>query len=150
MKDIQTFTVIGHEVSIKPSIENLNGTKYDDVIERINQSILEGDDTGSFESFDIEYEWEIYHYKPSQIYTVIVYLVFGGIDSVESFTSETSAYKHFFDWANKNNTENLVFDDVSKALEWFRNNEEQIDYTIDFFVYKINNDNDVLTAEDDL
>lgn len=142
MENVQTFTIIGHEVSIKPSIETLSGAKYDDVIEHINQSILDGNDAGSFESFDIEYEWEIYHYKPSRIYTVIIYAVFGGIDSVESFVSETSAYKYFFDWANSNNTENLVFDDVSEALEWFRRNETELDYTIDFFEYKINNENE--------
>lgn len=80
--------------------------------------------------------------KPSRIYTVIIYAVFGGIDSVESFISETSAYKYFFDWANSNNTENLVFDDVSEALEWFRCNETELDYTIDFFEYEINNENE--------
>ena len=146
MKNVETFTLLGHEVSINPSIENLSGAKYDDIIERINQSILDGEDAGDFESFGTKYDWEIYHYQPSQIYTVIVYAVFGGIDNVESFSSETDAYKYFFDWANNNNTENLVFDDVSKALEWFRNNESELDYTIDFFEHKINDKNETLST----
>jgi len=146
MRNVQTITIIGHEVNINPSIETLNGAKYDDVIERINQSILDGNDAGDFESFGIQYEWEVNHYQPSKIYTVIIYAVFGGIDSVESFNSETSAYKYFFDWVNENNTENLVFDDVSKALEWFRSNEEKLDYTIDFFEHSIKNENEMLST----
>jgi len=141
MENMQTFTLLGHEVSVTPSIEKLSGAKYDDVIEHINQAILDGDDAGSFKSFDMQYDWEIYHYEPSMLYTIVVYAVFGGIDSLESFTSEKNAYKYFFDWANENNTENLVFDDVSKALEWFRSNEEELDYTIDFFEHSINNEN---------
>jgi hypothetical protein len=75
--------------------------------------------------------------KNKQIYTVVIYYTFGGIHNIESFTSETSAYKYFFDWANKNNTRNLIFNDVSKALEWFRENEITLDYTIDFFEHKL-------------
>ena len=66
------------------------------------------------------------------IYTVIEYRVFGGIENVENFLEADDAYKYFFNWANNNNTENLTFDDVNAALEWFRSNEEELDYTIDF------------------
>lgn len=88
--------------------------------------------------------------QPSQIYTVIVYAVFGGIDSVESFSSKADAYKYFFDWANNNNTKDLIFDDVLEALEWFRDNEEYLDYTIDFFEHKINDKNETLSTGDAL
>ena len=63
MKNEETLTIIGHEVSIKPSIKDLNGVKYDSVIDHINQSILDGNDAGSFESFDTQYEWEINHHQ---------------------------------------------------------------------------------------
>lgn len=66
------------------------------------------------------------------IYTVITYRVFGGIENVENFLEADAAYKYFFNWANSSNTENLTFSDVNTALEWFRTNEEELDYTIDF------------------
>ena len=66
------------------------------------------------------------------IYTVIVYRVFGGIENVENFLEADAAYKYFFNWANNNNTENLTFNDVNTALEWFGANEEELDYTIGF------------------
>lgn len=59
MKNGKTFTLLGHEISMKPSIDNLSGARYDDVIERINELILNGEDEGDFESFGIEYEWKI-------------------------------------------------------------------------------------------
>ncbi len=75
----------------------------------------------------------------SFIYVVLVYSVFTvkGIDLVKSFISFDDAKDYLIKWANKNNTENLVFDDITIALNWFKENESGLNETIDFHETKV-------------
>lgn len=55
-----TITIIGHSVKISGiDINELASIAFDDVVEQINDSILGGEDAGSFSLDKQEYEWEI-------------------------------------------------------------------------------------------
>ena len=41
MENVETFTLLGHEVSVMPSIEKLSGAKYNDVqLESFKSGVL--------------------------------------------------------------------------------------------------------------
>jgi len=84
------------------------------------------------------------YHQPNQIHTVVIYAVLGEIESVESFTSNEEAHRYLLNWANKNNRDGLTFNSTSEALDWFRNNEEDIDYTIELFEHTLNTNGDKL------
>lgn len=65
-----------------------------------------------------------------EIFVVIVLLVFGGVDHVETFTDENKANEYIVEWANDNCTEDVSFETAEEALDWFRDNDSSVDYTI--------------------
>ena len=65
-----------------------------------------------------------------EIYIVIILLVFGGVDSVETFATEKEANSRIVEWANENNSDDISFETAFDALEWFRMNDEKVDYII--------------------
>ena len=56
-KDETQITLLGHEIKIVPSIDNLTSRYYDDAIDSINQDILDGNDGGTFKLSNVEHEW---------------------------------------------------------------------------------------------
>ena len=73
-----------------------------------------------------------------EIFTVIIVLVFGGIDSVETFATQEEANRRIIEWANENNPNGISFETVFEALEWFRINDELVDNTIQLYTSTIN------------
>ena len=71
MKNTQ-ITLLGHEIKIVPSIDNLTSRYYDNAIDSINQDIFDGNDGGTFKSGDVEHEWSFVAEKA----TNQVFLVF--------------------------------------------------------------------------
>ena len=53
-----------------------------------------------------------------EIYIVIILLVFGGVDSVETFATEKEANSRIVEWANENNSD----DCTGNASEIYRQN----------------------------
>ena len=45
-----------------------------------------------------------------EIFTVIIVLVFGGIDSVETFATQEEANRRIIEWANENNPDCISFE----------------------------------------
>lgn len=73
-----------------------------------------------------------------EIFTVIIVLVFGGIDSVETFATQEEANRRIIEWSNENNPDGISFETVFEALEWFRINDELVDNTIQLYTSAIN------------
>lgn len=65
-----------------------------------------------------------------EIFVVIVLLVFGGVDHVETFTDENKANEYIVEWANDNCPEHIYFETAEEALDWFSNNDSLVDHTI--------------------
>jgi len=65
-----------------------------------------------------------------EIFVVVVLLVFGGVDHVETFTDKDMANGYIVEWANNNCTEDVSFETAEEALEWFSENDSLVDYTI--------------------
>lgn len=63
------------------------------------------------------------------VYTVIIYLVFGGIDSVKSFATQEEAHAFILRWS-KNHTHNGAFETAQDALKWFDEHQESVEYAI--------------------
>lgn len=72
-----------------------------------------------------------------EIFVVIVLLVFGGVDCVETFTDENEANEYIVEWANDNCPEHIYFETANEALEWFKNNDSLVDYTIQLYTSSI-------------
>lgn len=71
-------------------------------------------------------------------YIVTISAVFGSVDSVESFTDKSKAEEFVLDWANQNRPDwdadtSEHFANATEALEWFKNNSENVDYAIQLF-----------------
>ncbi len=73
-----------------------------------------------------------------EIFTVIIVLVFGGIDSVVTFATQEEANRRIIEWSNENNPNGISFETVFEALEWFRINDELVDNTIQLYTSTIN------------
>jgi hypothetical protein len=65
------------------------------------------------------------------VHTVILFRVFGGIDDVLTFFDKELAENFVKGWANQNNTEGLTFKNSDDALEWFANNDDKIENSIE-------------------
>lgn len=53
------LTILGHDIIIQIDMDSLVDTTQDDIVMRINQSILDGNDGGSIELNQVFYDWEI-------------------------------------------------------------------------------------------
>ena len=73
-----------------------------------------------------------------EIFTVIIVLVFGGIDSVVTFATQEEANRRIIEWSNENNPDGISFETAFEALEWFRINDELVDNTIQLYTSTIN------------
>lgn len=73
-----------------------------------------------------------------KIFVVIISLVFGGVDLISAFATEEEANHYIIKWANDNNSYDITFKTAFEALEWFRINEEKIEYTIQLHITTIN------------
>jgi DNA-directed RNA polymerase subunit M/transcription elongation factor TFIIS len=73
--------------------------------------------------------------EETTVYTVIIQLVFGGVEEIYTFSKEEEANSFIVDWAN-NNSEN-EFKNAYDALEWFRLQDAEVDYTIQLFETKM-------------
>ncbi len=73
-----------------------------------------------------------------EIFTVIIVLVFGGIDSVETFATQEEANRRIIEWSNENNPDGISFETVFEALVWFRIIDYQDTDTTEIYTSTIN------------
>jgi len=71
-------------------------------------------------------------------YVITISAVFGRVDSVECFADKSKAEEFVLNWANQNRPDcdadtDAHFNSASEALEWFKNNSENVDYIIQLF-----------------
>lgn len=66
------------------------------------------------------------------LYTVVIFQVFGGVEEVYTFYDKSLADGFVLNWCNGGNTqeESLEFASAEEGLEWFKNNQEKVDFTI--------------------
>jgi len=62
------LTILGHNIIIQIDMDSLVNTTQDDIVMEINQSILDGNDSGSIELNQVFYDWEFE--KPIEYKTI--------------------------------------------------------------------------------
>ncbi len=66
----------------------------------------------------------------AEVYVVITYSIFGGIETTEAFYSQDDAEQCVIEWANKNCPFMKTFTSSDEAISWFSEHEEDIDISI--------------------
>lgn len=61
------------------------------------------------------------------IYTVVIYLVFGGVDRVIPYEDKAEMEEFILEWVNANAPEGISFSDVDEGIEWFEQNSDQVE-----------------------
>lgn len=71
------------------------------------------------------------------IYTVAIVAVFGGIESLHPFTQKSQAEDFVKEWAKDNHPKNKEFKNADDAIEWFKNNDDKVDFTIELHMNEL-------------
>lgn len=70
----------------------------------------------------------------SAVYTVITYQIFGGIETVETFSSKNDAEANVVEWANKNAPDMEQYKTFDEAMDYFADSsDENMEVTIRLF-----------------
>lgn len=72
------------------------------------------------------------------IYTVVIHLIFGGVEEVHNFETEDKANAFILEWCNNSVPEDITFNNAFDGLEWFRINDEKVTYSIQLFERELN------------
>ena len=125
-KDETRISLLGHKIKILPSINSLIRVAYDDVIDCINKSVLDGNDGGTIESFCAKYEWNFIIEEDNILYGSF-YLYNGIVQQVIAFKTKKEAQTNVMEMANAHSfvdeeDNEIVFKIFDKVEEFMLNN----------------------------
>jgi len=66
------------------------------------------------------------------IYTVVIYLIFGGVTKMVPFEDKAEMEEFVLDWVNANSPDGISFTNANEGVEWFEENSDQVEKGIMF------------------